>query len=114
MAGQRADHDVEVDDPNLLLPSLIDKRARETPDRLFCGIFQSLDVDSLLKITYGKYANAINRVAWWIKENLGEGQGHPVIAYLGPPDILYNILSLAACKVGHQVSQHGPKRACLS
>lgn len=49
-------------------------------------------------------ANAINRVSWWLVQELAdmleEGQ---VFAYLGPTDVRYVIFTVAAMKTGRIV-----------
>lgn len=87
-----------------LVPKLIDGRAYSEPDRLFCAIPRSTDLkDGLRCITYRHFANAVNKCAWWIEKELGKGENFETLAYVGPSDIRYAIITLAAVKTGHKV-----------
>ena len=95
----------------LLLPALIDVRARKTPMHTFAALpckFNTLEA-GLRHITYGEFAVAIDRAAFWLDSVLGKVQGaqRDVFAYSGPTDLRYPILVIAAIKTGRKV-QHVP------
>lgn len=90
-----------------LLPAVIDAAARDTPARAWA----SLPVDDwdLAKgfedITYLAFANAINKLAWFIEDSIGKSPAgaFETIAYLGVPDIRYHAMQMAASKTGYKV-----------
>lgn len=84
----------------MFLPTVIDNRARLEPDRLFCVLTKSDKEAEITNsmVSYGDYANSINKCAWWIEETLGKGSDLDTLGYLGPPDFRYTIVALAAAK----------------
>lgn len=97
----------ELDESNLLLPSVIDLRAQTEPDRLFCILLNSANIqDGLVHVSYSDYANAINRCSWWLGEKLGKGNSSEskTIGYFGPSDIRQTIVALAVAKINHKVN----------
>ncbi|KAI9643342.1 hypothetical protein NHQ30_007961 [Ciborinia camelliae] len=97
--------DLDLDESNLLLPAVIDLRAQAEPNKLFCALLNSANVqDGLVNVSYSDYANAINRCSWWLEEKLGKGDGLTLktIGYFGPPDIRQTIVALAVSKINHK------------
>lgn len=88
----------------VLLPTLIDERARAEPDRLYCAFLKTTDVnDGVVKLSYSEFANAVNRLAWFIEETFGKSDDFTTLAYVGLTDIRYALITLAAAKTGHKV-----------
>lgn len=86
-----------------LLPTLIDDIAREDPYRTFAMLSRSTSVESgYYDITFHRFSTAINRCAWWIETRIGRSIDFNTLAYLGPLDLLYHIVTLAAIKTGHK------------
>ena len=93
-----------MDSNQQLLLTLIDERARTEPDRLYCVLLKSSkEPNGVIKITYRDWANAIDRCAWWIDSIFGLKQDFRTLAYLGPTDIRYALITLAAAKAGFKV-----------
>ena len=87
-----------------LLPTLIDERASSEPDRLYCAFVKTANIDDgVVKISYSEFANAVNRLAWFIEETFGKSDNFTTLAYIGLSDIRYAMLTLAAAKTGHKV-----------
>lgn len=87
-----------------LIPTLIDQYATQQPDRTFVAIPKSTDLrDGWKDISYLTYSRAINFCSWWIEENLGKGQNFETISYMGPLDLRYLIILIAAVKTGYTV-----------
>ena len=88
-----------------LITSMIDYYAAEEPDRIYASIPRTEDLsDGLHDITYGQFGNAINRASWWLDLELGDCKGtFDTFAYIGPKDLRYPILAVAAAKVGRRV-----------
>ena len=89
------------------IPSLIDAIAAETPERPFLSIPKDDTYRSWRDISYGSFARAVNRCAWWLKEKLCESQSFETLSYIGPQDATYLIFLLASTKTGHNVGTMG-------
>jgi hypothetical protein len=88
-----------------LVPTIIDERASTHPTQPFASIpVTSSPQDGFRDINYAQLANAINRLAWWIEETLGKGVDQETLTYIGPNDLRYAILTVAAIKTGYKVS----------
>lgn len=84
-------------------PALLDELAAKDPDHALYSIHKSRDLGAgYHDVTYRAMANAVNRAAQWLKEQLGMSE-HRTFCYMGPLDIRYMILVLAAPKAGHTV-----------
>ena len=98
-----------VEDPRRsldLVPHILDYLADSQPDGLFAEypLSSTSYEEGYHSITYGAFANTVNGLAHWIKDTLGEPRKeNEVIAYIGPNDLRYPALVLAAVKVGYIV-----------
>lgn len=89
-----------------LLPTLVDEIANTDPERPFISVPRSLDLrDGFVDITYSTFAKAINRCSWAIERVIGRSQDLKTLLYIGPLDIRYLIILLAAVKTGHKVGR---------
>ncbi len=106
----------------LPLPTLIDELAARRPNRPFISL--PINNDNLSAryrdFTYGDFAQAVDRCAWWIVEKLGrcgvEGEdedGRRILAYVGPQDVRYAVLMLGAVKGGYTVRNVHPRKSLL-
>lgn len=95
--------DFEVE--HILLPNLVDQKASSCPETVLAEYPESADTykNGYRAITYWQFANAINGAAWWLEKTLGHGQDFETLAYIGPNDVRYQILLVAAIKVGYKV-----------
>jgi len=93
------------DGPQRLLPKIIDFNAEAHPAKLY-AIFPKSEMlsDGLYEFTYKQFADSINHISWWLDESLGRNQSSDTVAYIGPKDIRYSILAVAAIKTGRKVS----------
>lgn len=55
------------------------------------------------RVTYQKFANAINGLAWWLTTQFGRSNSFEALTYIGPNDFLPNALILACAKAGYKV-----------
>ncbi|KAI5925271.1 acetyl-CoA synthetase-like protein [Camillea tinctor] len=84
-----------------LPPALLDEIATKDPDRVLYSIPKTNNMqDGFQDITSKIAANAVNRCAHWLKQTLGADKSR-VFCYLGPLDLRYIILVMAAPKAGH-------------
>lgn len=88
-----------------LLPALIDERAQTRHERPYASIPVSNDLaDGFRDISYTVFASAINRCSAWLLQAKGRSTSFETLAYIGPQDLRYQILCIAAVKVGYVVS----------
>lgn len=89
-----------------LMPHLVDQKARTDPAALYLEYpIDAADYrDGFRKISYGDFANAVNSLAWWLHETIGPSEVFETLAYVGPNDVRYPALILAAVKAGYVVS----------
>jgi hypothetical protein len=89
-----------------LLVHMVDGLARAQPNALYAEapLSPTSFEPGFRKITYFLFANAINGLAWQLHDALGPAvEGFPTLTYLGPNDVRYNAVVLAAVKVGYKV-----------
>lgn len=91
-----------------LLPHAVDALARELPDAKYGEWVTGSEV---VAITYAQLRNIIDGLAACIVEQL-RGSGYskpqrPVLTYVGPNDVRYTALILAAIKAGYVVCNPG-------
>ena len=55
-------------------------------------------------ISYSAFAKAVDRCSWWIQKELGRDVKSKTLFYIGPLDLRYLIVLLAAAKTGHIVN----------
>ncbi|KAF1353433.1 hypothetical protein BDV97DRAFT_346540 [Delphinella strobiligena] len=90
-----------------LLPQVIDELAATDPHGIWLSLPRELDSAEIFEdIDYTRLANAVNRAAWWIVNQVGGAcgvDGARTLAYLGPTDSRYLVFLIAAVKVGHRL-----------
>lgn len=85
---------------------LIDDIALNEPRRTLLSIPRSANPkDGWQDLSFGVFANAINRLSHWIKDQVGLAQEgtFPTVAYIGPNDVRYLIVLAATIKTGYKV-----------
>lgn len=76
-----------------LLPSLIDKIARDDPSRVLYSVAKSKDIaDGFQDIDARAFAQAVDRCAWHLEKTVGRGEGFSTLLYMGPQDVVYAIM----------------------
>lgn len=88
-----------------LLNNIFDGTATTRHSAIYIGVPMSFHSYELgyRKTTYRALANAVNGVAWWLQQELGQGQDHQTLVYVGPNDITYVTIILGAVKAGDKV-----------
>ncbi|KAI1142682.1 hypothetical protein F5Y05DRAFT_126811 [Hypoxylon sp. FL0543] len=93
-----------------LLPSLVDEIAGSDPHRILYSVAKTKDPsEGFLDIDAKTFAQAVNRFAWYIDEQLGQGHDFPTLTYLGPQDLLYAIAVLACNKTRYKLLLNSPR-----
>ena len=97
-------HQPSIDYGRRLIPRLVDDIAISTPERPFISIPRSTKLeDGYNDITYAAFAKAVNCCCWWIDHELRTRDSCEKLLYIGPSDLRYLIILLAAAKTGHIV-----------
>ena len=87
-----------------LIPQLIDERAKSRSRESVWSVPNSSNLaDGFRDFNYGQVARAVDKAAWWIDESIGKSTSFETLTYIGPPDLRYAILTVAAQKTGHTV-----------
>ncbi|QUC21686.1 uncharacterized protein UV8b_05929 [Ustilaginoidea virens] len=97
-----------------LLPVLVDEIAAADPTRPY--VFQPVSRhprDGWAPVTFGELANAINHVAHLIAATVKKDSpaAFPTLAYVGPFDVRYGIVVLAAVKAGCRALLLSPRNS---
>lgn len=83
----------------LTCPTLIDQRARDTPDREWAVIPKTESLkDGYRSMTYAQLANGINKVAWWLDQHLPLIGKFDTVLYEGPNDVRWLFMVFATQK----------------
>jgi acyl-CoA synthetase (AMP-forming)/AMP-acid ligase II len=94
---------------NDLIPHVLDYLAATDPEGLFAEYpFSPVSFqEGYRKVTYSAFANTVNGLASWLRQTLGPPKReYEVVAYMGPNDLRYPALVLAAIKAGYTVGRH--------
>ncbi|KAJ5660931.1 NRPS-like enzyme [Penicillium longicatenatum] len=85
-----------------LLTQILDDLAQKSPSSLYCihPTSQASDND-WCHISVQQFAQAVDRLAWWIDHKLGGQKEQQVLAYIGTNDLRYGAFILACMKLGH-------------
>lgn len=97
-----------------LTPTLLEDGARSTPDRVWAKfpISNTTYEHGFRSATYSQMLNAVNKVAWILDQSVGKSPKFDTLTYLGPSDLRYHIVLLAAIKTGYKVFK--PTVSCKS
>lgn len=88
----------------VLIPHVIDDLAHEEPDRILYEFPQAAEtIHTYRSVSAAAFANAINRASWFLERSLGKGANFETLGYVGPGDLRYIILTVAAIKAGYKV-----------
>jgi len=100
---------------NGFLSNIVGHLSRETPEALYREYpISSLSYEEgYRRITYHDFANAINGAARWLSETLGLSKNHEVLTYIGPNDLRYTVLVLAAVKAGYVLFLTSPRKRVI-
>ncbi|KAL3446441.1 putative NRPS-like enzyme [Aspergillus insuetus] len=112
MGGFASRLQAREDEPRLL-PALLDYRAAHTPDRIWAKFPASSTSyeDGFRAATYAQMRNAVDRVAWLLREQIGQSTTFETLAYMGPGDLRYHIVLLAAVKAGYKPFFPSPRNS---
>ncbi|KAH8810616.1 hypothetical protein F5884DRAFT_257643 [Xylogone sp. PMI_703] len=96
----------------VLIPHAIDDLGRDEPDRILYEFPRHNDLtQGFQSVSAGVFANAINRAAWYLEDSLGKGVNFETLGYIGPGDLRYLILTVAAIKAGYKMLFTSPRNS---
>ncbi|KAI0124280.1 hypothetical protein BJ170DRAFT_686642 [Xylariales sp. AK1849] len=85
--------------PPSLWSTIVDTRAKETPNKIFCEILEDdWRERGSRKITYTEISRAVNRACWWFEEEFGASKDFDSFTYVGDHDLRYTLVMIAAQK----------------
>ncbi|ROV98462.1 hypothetical protein VPNG_08540 [Cytospora leucostoma] len=95
-----------------LLPTVVDETAASQPELTYAYVPISNNLgDGFKAITFSDVATATNYMAAWIHQTLGRSTSFQTIAYMGPGDLRYVPVFLAAVKCGYKVLLPSPRNS---
>lgn len=99
-----------------LLPNVIDSIAKTNPDTPWIAFPRSNTTyaDGFRETTFKEFANAVNGAANWIKNTLGTSQEFGTLTYIGPNDLRYPVMVVAAIKTGYKVESPQPNTMAMA
>ncbi|QSZ36628.1 hypothetical protein DSL72_006509 [Monilinia vaccinii-corymbosi] len=104
MAKGIATSEIPSDCGKRLMPHYIHQTAIDEPHRVCISTpLTSEPRDGFEDITFSQLDKAIDVASVWVEEQLGIGKNFPCIAYIGPHDLRYILLTMAAIKTGHKL-----------
>ncbi|TRX91306.1 hypothetical protein FHL15_007728 [Xylaria flabelliformis] len=95
------------------LPQIVDDLARDKPNHAYGRWLVNHDSSSasVHTITYAQLCNLVNRLAWWLIEQLGSDREGEVLTYVGPNDVRFTALVLATIKTGFKLFLTSPRNS---
>ncbi|EED15544.1 NRPS-like enzyme, putative [Talaromyces stipitatus ATCC 10500] len=96
-----------------LMPTLLEQGAKSTPDRVWAKfpISNTTYEHGFRTATYSQMLSAVNKVAWILDKSLGKNATFETLPYLGPSDLRYHIVLLAAIKTGYKAFFPSPRNS---
>jgi len=95
---------LESPEQGTLLVTAIEEKALSLPHHtVFYYPTVDWETDGYRNLTWLQWSDAINKVAFWLDEQLGK-VNIETVAYLGPNDLRYSILMPAMIKTGRKAS----------
>ncbi|KAH8901470.1 acetyl-CoA synthetase-like protein [Thozetella sp. PMI_491] len=91
--------------PDRLLPQIVESNADVYPKKIYAIFPRAEDkTDEYRQLNYQQFANSINRAAWWLDSTLGTKlEPFETFTYIGPKDVRYSVLAIAAIKAERKV-----------
>lgn len=87
-----------------LLIELIEEKAQWNGEHTFMRYpGKNWETNGYSTLTWSRYADAINKVAFWLDEQLGKSKDNDTVAYLAPSDGRYAIVLPAVVKTNRKV-----------
>ncbi|KAJ5779598.1 hypothetical protein N7457_007318 [Penicillium paradoxum] len=93
-----------------LLPQIMDRLAAAEPESIVFSLATSVG-DSLdfKHITAQVFTQAIDKTAWWLRNQVGKSDSIQPVGYIGPHDLRHVLLTYACIKAGYTALFLSPK-----
>ncbi|KAF7861579.1 hypothetical protein EAF04_008141 [Stromatinia cepivora] len=104
--------EVSPDCGKRLVAHYIHQFAIDDPNRICISIpLTSEPRDGFEDITFCQLDKAIDVASIWVEKQIGIGKDYESIAYVGPHDLRYIVLMIAAIKTGHKLFVPSPRNS---
>lgn len=68
-----------------LIPQILDDLAASDPERPIYSLARSADIsEGLVEITARHFSQAVDKLAWWIVQQIGASKSNETVGYIGP------------------------------
>ncbi|KAL8881551.1 MAG: hypothetical protein Q9198_001262 [Flavoplaca austrocitrina] len=95
-----------------LIPQILDGIALSQPNRILYSIATFSDISPNFRdVTASVFAKAVDKTAWWLRDQLGVSSSIETVGYIGPHDIRHVILTYACVKAGYTALFLSPKNS---
>ncbi|EFX05940.1 transferase family protein [Grosmannia clavigera kw1407] len=85
-----------------LIPQIMDSLAAAEPDRVVFSLTTiASDTLQYQPVTARKFAQAVDKTAWWLQGQVGKPDSIQALGYIGPHDLRHILLTYACVKVGY-------------
>ncbi|KAH8703109.1 putative AMP dependent ligase/synthetase [Talaromyces proteolyticus] len=100
-------------DSQQLLPVVLKNRAQQNPQGAWAQfpVSDQTYASGLQTATNWQVNHAVNRVAWLLDDWFGASSDFETLAYIGPFDLRYYIIVIAAIKVGYKTFLPSPRNS---
>ncbi|KAH8127508.1 hypothetical protein FP744_10003361 [Trichoderma asperellum] len=95
-----------------LIPQIMDGLAARDPGRIVFSLMTVRDGSLGCRHVSAKvFTRAVDRLAWWIKSQVGISSSNKPVGYIGPHDLRHVLLTYACVKAGHSALFLSPKNS---
>ncbi|KAL9601177.1 MAG: hypothetical protein Q9219_002677 [cf. Caloplaca sp. 3 TL-2023] len=93
-----------------LIPQILDSLASAEPDRIVYSVATFSDNSHEFQhISARSFAKAVDKTAWWLRNQVGEPESIEAVGYIGPHDVRHIWLTYACVKAGYAALFLSPK-----
>ncbi|KAF1940667.1 ochratoxin A non-ribosomal peptide synthetase [Clathrospora elynae] len=97
---------------SILLPNIVKQNAQADPHGTFARVpAGTAYTDGFVDVTKLQLHNAVNFTASLIKRCLGDSTTFETLAFIGPSDLRYSIIIVAAIKAGYKIFLPSPRNS---
>ncbi|UKZ61328.1 putative NRPS-like protein biosynthetic cluster [Trichoderma atroviride] len=95
-----------------LIPQIMDSLAARDPGRIVFSLTTARDGSlGRLDVSAKTFTRAVDRLAWWIKDQVGISSSIKPVGYIGPHDLRHVLLTYASVKAGYSALFLSPKNS---
>ncbi|KAL7919998.1 transferase family protein [Trichoderma austrokoningii] len=95
-----------------LIPQIMDSLATKDPGRTVFSLTTMKNGSvACLDVSAKTFTSAVDRLAWWIKSQVGISSSTKPVGYIGPHDLRHVLLTYASVKAGYSALFLSPKNS---